>query len=435
MTQRLRFGIALVFALSLLVCATGASRSAGDFGISGGTWIIASGQVLGPAFVLDGPSSSFGATLAGPGGFSRHIGGPNQRFPGMPSTLSVNWCQPSECSMPATGSWSAKGDDGSQAAFSIDTASHLTPIVLTRDSFLSSTTGVTATWTAGTDAQSFAVYLQPASSTSATTWTAGMILSSGARGVTFSGLALDPKTSYSLDVFAFSDDIAGETIPSVFNIASDRIDFTPGQPLAGSTPLVGSVFAIGKGQRSCLPISTTGTTVVPNVVGEPLDTAILTLLGRRLLVSVAHFDPFTDLQNYDEGNLEDYKIRSQSPAPGTKLSAGTKVSLTTGYTPYVGPLASRAVPKSHPRYVTVPNLVGKAYYDAVAESRQGLFRAGYSVEIGKIGPLTPEASRCGLDGFVVSSQAPRAGTRVSWGGINDRRDGSAVVVISLVSKP
>ena len=186
---------------------------------------------------MDAPTPTFGATVTGPEGFSRRIGGAPQRFIGMPSARAIHWCNPEQCKLPAaTGPWTATGDDKSQVAFSIDPASHLTPVVLDKTAFQSGTGEVTGAWTAGDDAQSFIVYVQPASSTSATVWTAGAILPADARTVTFSGLVLDPATVYSLDIFAFSGDITGGPLPSVFNVASDRLDFTPGQPVIPSPP-------------------------------------------------------------------------------------------------------------------------------------------------------------------------------------------------------
>jgi len=45
--------------------------------------------------------------------------------------------------------------------------------------------------------------VQPASSDSATDWTAGTELPAGSDTVTFSGLDLTPSTRYSFDIFAF----------------------------------------------------------------------------------------------------------------------------------------------------------------------------------------------------------------------------------------
>ena len=232
----------LVFALAVVlaggISGAWAASTETSFNVVGGTWISgAEGRLLGPAWEMDAPTSTFLATVNGPDGFSRRIGGAPQRFIGMPSTRAIHWCTPEQCTLaPSVGAWTATGDDKSQVAFSIDPASRLTPVVLDKNTFQSGTGEVTGTWTAGDDAKSFIVYVQPASSTSATVWTAGAILPAGARTVTFSGLGLDPATTYSLDIFGFAGDITGGPLPSVFNVASDRLDFTAGQPVVPSPP-------------------------------------------------------------------------------------------------------------------------------------------------------------------------------------------------------
>ena len=230
--------LALTFALLELSAQAGPRGPAlsPGFQVVGGTWVAgSSGTLLGPAWWLDGPTPSFGATVRGPAGFSRHIGGLAQRFLGMPSTRSIDWCDSCNLLQPG-GSWSATADDGSQPSsvvpFSIDQSSRLTPVVLSRQSLTTGVHTVSATWSAGADAASFIAYVQPQDSSSATDWTAGTILPADARSVTFTGLNLDPKVGYSIDVFGFSGDIAGTSPPSVFNVASSRIDFLPGQPIS-----------------------------------------------------------------------------------------------------------------------------------------------------------------------------------------------------------
>lgn len=241
-TVRLRKSLALVLALMFVLLEPSAQATpdgpAGPSGfqVVGGTWVAgSSGTLLGPAWWLDGPTASFGVTVRGPAGFSRHIGGPAQRFLGMPSTRSIHWCDSCNLLQPG-GSWSATADDGSQPSsvvpFSIDQNSRLTPVVLSRQSLTTGVHTVSATWSAGADAASFIAYVQPQDSSSATEWTAGTILPADARSVTFTGLNLDPKVGYSIDVFGFSGDIASGVPPPVFNVASSRIDFLPGRPVS-----------------------------------------------------------------------------------------------------------------------------------------------------------------------------------------------------------
>ena len=222
--------------LALLLVVPGAALAtpaAPSFQIVGGTWVTgSSGRLVGPAWELDSPLSSFTVTVTGPGGFQRRVGGFAQRFTGMPSTRSIHWCNPDSCDLTGIdGAWTAAGDDGTQASFTIDQSVRLTPVAIDRWSFTSETHSVTGSWRAGSDAGSFVVYVQPASSNSATDWIAGKILPGSVRTVTFDGLDLAPATLYSFDIFAFSGDVAGGPPPAVFNIASDRVDFQPGRAL------------------------------------------------------------------------------------------------------------------------------------------------------------------------------------------------------------
>lgn len=196
------------------------------FQIVGGTWVSGwSGQLISPAWWLDGPTQTYGVTLVGPDGFTKHMGGPNQRFPGMPSTRSTYWCSTCGENNPG-GSWYAIGDgDHTKVTFSIDQSSRLTPVQIHQYSGDADT--FTATWTADPNAKSFIVYVQDEGDTSATDWIVGKVLPAGSTTVMFTGMGLNPDWAYEFIIFAFSGDIIGGPAPTAFNIASNRIDFVP----------------------------------------------------------------------------------------------------------------------------------------------------------------------------------------------------------------
>ena len=175
--------------------------------------------------------------------------------------------------------------------------------------------------------------------------------------------------------------------------------------------------------------------VVPRVAGPQFDGAVRSLLARHLLVSVPPFAPFHDaMAEQGRGRLENYRVIAQSPAPGGRLGVGEPVVLMLSTPVFRGPIGSLTEPNHHPRYATIPDLVGEAYLEAMSGVP---FKTGILVRVGQTGALPPQASACGLNGFVVASQTPSPGTRVPWGGINKGgvRPSLATVTISLASSP
>ena len=218
--------IAVLACAAALLVPAAASPDTAPYTIVGGTWVSGwEGRAIGPAWWLDGTTANYGVTMVGPGGFTRHMGGPNQRFPGMPSTRSVYWC--SNCGESAPGgSWYAIGDgDHTNVPFTIDQTSRLQPVVVGQYSGDAST--FTASWSADPNAKSFVAYIQDEGDTSATDWIVGQELPAGSSSVTFTNMNLNPNYAYEFDVFAFSGDIVNGPAPSVFNIASTRVDFVP----------------------------------------------------------------------------------------------------------------------------------------------------------------------------------------------------------------
>jgi hypothetical protein len=175
---------------------------------------------------------------------------------------------------------------------------------------------------------------------------------------------------------------------------------------------------------------------VPGVVATRFDLAVGRLLRHHLLVAVHRFAPFHDaMAEQGFGRLENYRVVAQSVPPGRRLAAGATVSLTLDTPVFRGPLGSVAEPVRHPRYARVPNLVGEEYRQAMAAPRAT--GGGILVRLSRTGPLTPGAGACGLNGLVVSSQRPRPGTRVRWGGTmpDGVKPSLATVTVTLASRP
>jgi hypothetical protein len=188
--------------------------------------------------------------------------------------------------------------------------------------------------------------------------------------------------------------------------------------------------------RVCKAAPRAGTTVVPNVRRVAFDVALHRLLGRRLLVSVLRFIPFhAAMAEQGWGRLQNYLVVSQSVGPGRRLRSGATVRLRLDNPLFRGPIGSMGVPSHHPRYARIPNLVGDGYRRAMAAETS---RSGIYVRVSTTGPLSPRASACGLDAFVVASQTPRPGKRVLWGGVRGAAGVEpklATVTIALVSRP
>jgi len=72
--------LALVWVFAFTV--SGSAQTEQTFQIVGGTWVSGPNGVLtDPAWWLDAPTASFGATLTGPGDFSHRVGGRTNASP------------------------------------------------------------------------------------------------------------------------------------------------------------------------------------------------------------------------------------------------------------------------------------------------------------------------------------------------------------------
>jgi hypothetical protein len=226
---RVRRTLALALVVGGAVLPNASAQPVADpYQIVAGTWVSGwAGIFVGPAWWLDGPTQTYGVTMVGPDGFTKHMGGPNQRLPGMPSTRSTYWCNTTCGEKNPGGSWYAIGDgDHTKVTFTIDQSSRLSPLQITTYSGDAAT--FTATWNPEPDAKSFIAYVQDEGGTSAFDWIVGKILPAGSTTVTFADMGLNPEWGYEFNVFAYTGDITGATTPSVFNVASTRIDFVPG---------------------------------------------------------------------------------------------------------------------------------------------------------------------------------------------------------------
>lgn len=178
----------------------------------------------------------------------------------------------------------------------------------------------------------------------------------------------------------------------------------------------------GGGASACGTVKWHGAAVVPHVLGAGFTTALRRLLVRHLRVAVPHFGPFHDaMAEQGWGRLANYRVVGQSLPAGADVRAGAVVTLRLSNPIFRGQLGSMAEPAKHPRYATIPDLIGKHYAQAMAAQS---IRSGVLVRVSTTAPLVASASTCGLDAFVVESQSPRPGTRVPWGGIH--LDGSGV---------
>ena len=83
----------------------------------------------------------------------------------------------------------------------------------------------------------------------------------------------------------------------------------------------GPAAALEKGTEVILTVSNgAGTVVVPNVIGQPRDTAIATLQGRNV-TNIRVVEQETDDQTQDD------RVTDQAPSAGTRIRAGDRVTI------------------------------------------------------------------------------------------------------------
>ena len=104
----------------------------------------------------------------------------------------------------------------------------------------------------------------------------------------------------------------------VQNVEIENSD-EPEGTVIGVDPGPGS--RLEKGTEVILTVSNgAGTVVVPNVIGQPRDTAIATLQGRNV-TNIRVVEQETDDQTQDD------RVTDQAPSAGTRIRAGDRVTI------------------------------------------------------------------------------------------------------------
>jgi beta-lactam-binding protein with PASTA domain len=159
-------------------------------------------------------------------------------------------------------------------------------------------------------------------------------------------------------------------------------------------------------------------TKVPPVDTTSLGTALKRLKAAGLRVALSDFGPMTP-----DYTIEAAPVGDQDPEPGTRVPRGSIVQLNMHG---VEPIPSPAVPLHHPKFATVPSLVGKQWPQA-----ERALTGGYWIQIGHVPALSAREPNDVLSSYIVSGQTPSAGTRVPYGGTKTRDGGFRPTVIQL----
>jgi beta-lactam-binding protein with PASTA domain len=123
----------------------------------------------------------------------------------------------------------------------------------------------------------------------------------------------------------------------------------------------------------------------------------------RLRVALSGFGPLPS--DYTIGSAP---VGDQNPEAGTKVRRGSVVRLNMHGS---APLPSPAFLLHHPKFATIPPLIGKRWPEA-----ERALTGGYWVQIGRLPALSPRDPADVLSSYVVTDQSPRAGTRVLYAG-------------------
>jgi hypothetical protein len=231
---------ALTVALGMAVASLlGGSSLAAPYGtpqVVAGTWIHYNEQLEGAVAVFDAPDRNSAVDINGYYGIRMAIG-PSwvTNFPGTPPTRFIRW-DGSEPPGFLDGVLGVAWHDGpgiSRVTF--DPSAGIHSMSIDRASIRATPTQLSFSWAAPPEAKSFLVLVVPPGSapysmTGVTSWRAERVLPGDARSVSFTGLAPDSST-YSLLLFGFSADISSpQPLQGQFNMASDSVDFTGGEP-------------------------------------------------------------------------------------------------------------------------------------------------------------------------------------------------------------
>jgi beta-lactam-binding protein with PASTA domain len=142
---------------------------------------------------------------------------------------------------------------------------------------------------------------------------------------------------------------------------------------------------------------TVGWVTVPRVAGTA-DVTVAYARLRRAGLRTAIPRPFAI------GSLCRPSARSQSPAPGARVPAGTTVVLRRLRCPLGSPAGGY-------EQALVPNVTGATASTAVRRAEA----AGLYWQLSRLPPLRPSRRRSLLDNYVVTAQSPAAGTVLARG--------------------
>jgi beta-lactam-binding protein with PASTA domain len=159
-------------------------------------------------------------------------------------------------------------------------------------------------------------------------------------------------------------------------------------------------------------------TTVPPVDTTSLGIALKRLQAAGLRVALSDFGPMTP--NY---TIDGAPVGDQDPEAGTRVPRGSVVRLNMHG---VEPIPSPAVLLHHPKFATVPRLIGKPWPQA-----ERALTGVYWIEIGRVPALSGREPKGVLSSYIVTGQSPSGGTRVPYGGTKTADGGFRPTVIHL----
>lgn len=173
---------------------------------------------------------------------------------------------------------------------------------------------------------------------------------------------------------------------------------------------------LGSGVSACDEVPKPGYVTVPSNVGRDLGTALERLRDAGLQASIRDFP---DLPcGY---GLDRYQVFVQSPRAPARVRRGSVVEVTVVAPPIPSPV-SRA---DRPEFTTIPDLV-ELRYSGVRDRLDGIWPC-----FDEVPPLTPDASREGLDAYEVVDQDLDPGLRLPYGGAHTREGGFRPTVLHI----
>jgi hypothetical protein len=185
--------------------------------------------------------------------------------------------------------------------------------------------------------------------------------------------------------------------------------------ISAAAVLIASLFGLGLSRCDDEPRYVT----VPSNAERGLESSIQRLLDAGLRASIREFPPLPC--GYD---LLGYRVHVQSPRAPARVKRGSVVELTVRG----GPIPSPTLASNRPEFTTIPDLVGLRPSDVTRLD-------GIWLCLDEVPPLTPEASKDGLDAYVVSDQDLDPGLRVPYGGAQTKEGGYRPTVLHVRLAP